>query len=66
MNSMLVPSGYVWTIVPLSRREDYMATLEQASSYRNIRPLAKFFGDLVREQTKAPLPRPLNGRGSPD
>lgn len=58
MNSMLVPSGYVWTIVPLSRRKDYMGALEQASSYRNIQPLAKFFGDLVREQTNAPLPRP--------
>lgn len=58
MNSMLVPGGYVWTIVPLPRRKDYMAALEQASSYRNIRPLAEFFGELVREQTKAPLSRP--------
>lgn len=58
MNAMLVPAGYVWTIVPLQRRREYMAALEQASSYRNIRPLAEFFGDLVREQTDRPLPRP--------
>lgn len=58
MNSMLVPAGYVWTIVPMPRRADYMAALEQASTYRNIRPLAEFIGGLVIEQTAAPLPRP--------
>jgi len=56
-NAMLVTGGYVWTIVPLQQRKPYMAALEQASSYRNVQPLAKFFADLVREQTKAPLPR---------
>jgi hypothetical protein len=56
-NAMLVTGGYVWTIVPLQQRRPYMAALEQASSYQNVKPLAKFFADLVREQTKAPLPR---------
>lgn len=56
LNAMLVTGGYVWTIVPLQQRKPYMAALEQASSYQNIQPLAKFFADLVREQTKAPLP----------
>lgn len=56
-NAMLVTGGYVWTIVPLQQRQPYMAALEQASSSQNIQPLAKFFADLVREQTKAPLPR---------
>jgi Fic family protein len=56
-NAMLVTGGYVWTIVPLQQRKPYMAALEQASSYRNVQPLAKFFADLVREQTKSPLPR---------
>lgn len=59
MNAMLVPAGYVWTIVPLPRRKDYMDALEQASSWRNIRPLAQFMGDLVREQTVTPLARPV-------
>jgi hypothetical protein len=54
-NAMLVTGGYVWTIVPLQQRPPYMAALEQASSAQNIQPLAKFFADLVREQTKAPL-----------
>lgn len=57
-NAMLVTGGYAWTIVPLEQRKPYMAALEQASSYRNVQPLAKFFADLVREQSKAPLPRP--------
>lgn len=57
-NAMLVTGGYVWTIVPLERRKPYMAALEQASSYGNVKPLAKFFADLVRDQTRSPLPRP--------
>lgn len=54
-NAMLVTGGYVWTIVPLERRNDYMQALEQASSCRDIQPLAEFFAQLVREQTEAPL-----------
>jgi len=56
-NAMLVTGGYVWTIVPLQQRQAYMETLEQASSYRNVQPLAKYFAGLVREQTATPLPR---------
>ena len=56
-NAMLVTGGYVWTIVPLQQRKPYMAALEQASTYQNVQPLAKFFADLVRAQTKTPLPR---------
>lgn len=57
-NSMLVTGGYDWTIVPLEQRKPYMAALEQASSYGNVLPLAKFFADLLREQSETPLPRP--------
>jgi Fic family protein len=58
-NAMLVTGGYVWTIVPLAHRQTYIAALEQASSYGNIQPLAKFFADLLREQSATPLPRPM-------
>jgi Fic family protein len=58
LNAMLATGGYAWTIVPLELRKPYMAALDQASSYRNVQPLAKFFADLVREQTDTPLPRP--------
>lgn len=57
-NAMLVTGGYVWTIVPVQQRKAYMDALEQASSYRDIRPLAAFFAKLVSEQTLAPVPYP--------
>lgn len=57
-NAMLVTGGYAWTIVPLEQRNRYMATLERASSYGEIEPLAQFFATLVRDQDTAPLPRP--------
>jgi Fic family protein len=57
-NAMLVTGGYVWTVVPFEQRKPYMAALEQASSYGNVTPLAKFFADLLRQQTNSPLPQP--------
>ena len=41
MNVMLASSGYPWTIVPLERRDDYMAALESASEagHRPVRRL---------------------------
>lgn len=57
-NAMLVTGGYVWTIVPLDQRSAYLAALGQASSLGDIQPLARFFADLLREQSTRPLPRP--------
>ena len=57
MNYMLTTAGYVWTIVPVQRRAEYMAALEQASSVRNIRPFAQMMARLVTEQTASPLSR---------
>jgi hypothetical protein len=58
MNLMLASSGYVWTVIPVQRRSEYMKALEQASSFRNIGPFAALVADLTRAQSKAPLPRP--------
>jgi Fic family protein len=49
MNVMLAGGGYPWTVVPLNRRDAYMAALEQASVHQNITPFAQFLGTLVRE-----------------
>ena len=49
MNVMLAGGGYPWTIVPVERRDDYMAALEEASAKQNIVPFATFLGELVRE-----------------
>ena len=58
MNLMLVSGGYVWTVIPVERRRQYMAALEQASSFANIAPFSAFIAELVKAQAKQPLPRP--------
>ncbi len=45
MNVMLAASGYPWTVIPVQRRDAYMAALEQASVQQNIAPFARFLGD---------------------
>jgi Fic family protein len=47
MNVMLASGGYPWTIVPVERRNDYMAALESASTESNISPFANFLAELV-------------------
>lgn len=44
--------------MPVQQRKLYMEALEQATSYRDIRPLATFFATLVREQALAPIAYP--------
>jgi hypothetical protein len=47
MNVMCASGGYPWTVVPLARRNDYMAALESASVGENIKPFSKFLAGLV-------------------
>ena len=49
MNVMLAAGGYPWTVVPLERRDAYMAALEDASVRQNIAPFAEFLAQLVEE-----------------
>ena len=49
MNVMLAGGGYPWTVVPVERREDYMAALEAASVRQDIGRFAAFLGTLVAE-----------------
>jgi len=68
MNVMLAAGGYPWTVVPLERRDAYMAALEEASVRQNIVPLADFLGRLVdaglRGKTVAKLPAAGDPRAS--
>jgi hypothetical protein len=61
MNAMLASGGYPWTIVPVERRDDYMAALEAASVGQDIKPVAVFLAKLVKDRLKgkdaAKLPR---------
>ena len=56
MNVMLASAGYPWTIVPVSRRDDYMAALEQASVGQDISGLVGFLGELVSKRLAGQLP----------
>ena len=49
MNVMLAAGGYPWTVVPLERRDTYMAALEDASVRQNIVPFTKFLAQLVND-----------------
>ena len=58
MNLMLASAGYVWTVIPVQQRDEYMKALEQASSFGKIDAFAAFVAALAQEQSNAPLPRP--------
>ncbi|MFQ5658423.1 MAG: Fic family protein [Candidatus Methylomirabilales bacterium] len=63
MNVMLAAGGYPWTVVPLERRETYMAALEEASVRQDIVPFADFISQLVHAElhgkivAKVPAPQ---------
>ena len=48
MNIMMASGGYPWTIIPVEKRNDYMAALEAASVDQDIRAFTK----LVRQQNR--------------
>ncbi len=47
MNAMMASGGYPWTVVPLERRDEYMAALESASVGQDIRPFAQFLASVL-------------------
>jgi hypothetical protein len=48
-NTMLASGGYSWTVVPVERRDGYMAALERASVDGDIQDFARFLGALVEK-----------------
>jgi hypothetical protein len=58
MNLMLASAGYVWTVIPVQQRREYMQALEQASSFGDIEPFAALLAGLARVQSRVPLPAP--------
>jgi len=57
MNVMLAGGGYPWVVIPMEKRDDYMAALESASVEQHIAPFAMFLGRLVSDS--------LEGRPTP-
>ena len=51
MNAMMASGGYPWTVVPLERRTEYMAALEQASVMQDIASFASLLSSLVTVNT---------------
>ena len=49
MNLMLTAAGYPWTVIPVERRDTYMAALEAASVRQDIGPFTHFLAGLVGE-----------------
>ena len=47
MNLMMASGGYPWTIVPVTRRDEYMQALEVASAKQDIVPFTKLLASLV-------------------
>ncbi len=61
MNVMMAASGCPWLVIPVEKRDDYMAALESASVEQDIVPFAKFLANLMnsgefREQFRMALP----------
>lgn len=57
MNTMMAAGGYPWTVIPLSERRAYMASLEKASVSEDIGPFADFLARLVEKRLAGePLP----------
>jgi len=58
MNVLLAGGGYPWTVIPLEKRDDYMAALESASVEQVIAPFAMFLGRLVFDRLEGkPAPQ---------
>jgi hypothetical protein len=47
MNVMTASGGYPWTIIPLDRRDEYLASLEAASVDQDVKPLTRFLAGLL-------------------
>lgn len=47
MNVMFASGGYPWTVVPVEKRDAYMAALEEASVRQNIVPFCKFLANCL-------------------
>ena len=58
MNVMLAAGGYPWTVVPVEKRNTYMAALEEASVNEDIVPFTDFLGALVKAN--------LEGKSAPE
>lgn len=53
MNLMLASGGYPWTGISVEKRDEYMSSLEAASTQQNIIPFTIFLADTVEKHLKS-------------
>lgn len=53
MNTLLASGGYPWTVIRMSRRDEYMKALEAASVKGHIKPLAEFIAQEMQQWAPA-------------
>ena len=53
MNVMLAAGGHPWTVIPIEKRDDYMAALENGSVEQDIEPFTILLGRLVSENLES-------------
>lgn len=46
-HSQLVTAGYPWVVIPVERREEYMAALEKAIVEGDVERFVRFVGSLM-------------------
>jgi hypothetical protein len=49
MNTALASGGYPWTVIRQARRDEYLASLEEASANHNLQPFTEFVLKEMRE-----------------
>ncbi|PLK44868.1 Fic family protein [Emticicia sp. TH156] len=50
MNAMLASGGYPWTVIPVEKRNEYMQSLERASTEQDISAFSSMIAGLVKER----------------
>ena len=61
MNIMLASGGYPWTVIPVDKRDEYMASLEAASVRNDIAALAQLLSKLVQSRIDGAAPPGIPG-----
>ncbi|MCH7822666.1 MAG: Fic family protein [Proteobacteria bacterium] len=61
MNVMLASGGYPWTVMPVDKKDEYMATLEEASVRNNIAAFAQLLSKLVQSRIDGTAPPGIPG-----
>jgi len=54
MNALLASGGYPWTVIPVTRRAEYLDALDAASHRGDIGPFARFVASCVGVKPPAP------------